>query len=253
MVDNPGMNDVNKQLTLGDASPRALNQELEPRSSAEVAIVEALRQGDEQAFAQLVEQHHASLRRMARLYVSSSAIADEVVQDTWLAVIQGVWAFEGRSSLKTWIYRILINRAKTRSLREGRSTRFDDAGPDVPAATEGFEDSVHPGSDVGDPGSRGRHVVSHTRKPVVTDASLPDPGLSPEARLLTQEARGKIEAALESLPPNQRIVITMRDLEGCSSEEVCNVLGLTETNQRVILHRARSRVRIMLKGYLQEP
>jgi RNA polymerase sigma-70 factor, ECF subfamily len=223
-------------------------------SAADAAVVEALRQGDEQAFARLVDQLHASLRRMARLYVSSPAIADEVVQDTWLAVIQGVWAFEGRSSLKTWIFRILINRAKTRAVREGRTLQFVDAEADDLEAPERPVDSAHTGSDATDPGSSGRRAVaSHTRRPVEADASLRDPGPSPEARLLTQEARRQIQAALESLPTSQRIVITMRDLEGCSSEEVCNVLGLTETNQRVILHRARARVRAMLKDYLQEP
>src|SRR5262249_15804101 len=104
MVDSPGLNDVNGPPAPDQVSPGAWIQEPEPRSPADAAIIEALRRGDEQAFAQLVEEHHASLRRMARLYVASPAIADEVVQDTWLAVIQGLWAFEGRSSLKTWIF-----------------------------------------------------------------------------------------------------------------------------------------------------
>src|SRR4029453_16001805 len=160
----------------------------------------------------------------------------------------------GRSSLKTWIFRILINRAKTRAAREGRTIRFEDAEVNDPAVLESPQESRHGGSDAPDSGSSGRRSVgSHTRRLVVADASLRDPGPSPEARLLTQEARGQIQAALESLPASQRIVITMRDLEGCSSEEVCNVLGLTETNQRVILHRARARGRAMLKDYLQEP
>jgi RNA polymerase sigma-70 factor (ECF subfamily) len=193
-------------------------------AAAEAAVIEALRHGDEEAFARLVDQHQAALRRMARIYVSSAAVADEVVQDTWLAVIQGVWAFEGRSSLKTWIFRILINRAKTRALREARSVPLPDAGT---GELSRLEDSFDPAQ---------------------SDADLS----SPESRALTGEARALVRAAIDALPRRQRVVITMRDLEGCSSEEVCNVLGLTETNQRVLLHRARSKVRSMLARYFRE-
>jgi RNA polymerase sigma-70 factor (ECF subfamily) len=190
----------------------------------EAALIQALRSGDENAFARLVDQHHASLCRVARLYVSSQAVADEVVQDTWLAVIQGLWAFEGRSSLRTWIFRILINRAKTRAVRESRT---------VPFAEMAEDDS-------------GIEARSRTR------AERRDPAPSPESGLLTQEAALQLRAAIEALPANQRIVITMRDLEGCSSEEVCNVLGLSETNQRVVLHRARYRVRSRLAAYFRK-
>jgi len=226
------MSEAGKGITASGASSEADAQTARPRAlTDDEAVIEALRHGDDEAFTRLVDQLHASLRRIARLYVSSPAVADEVVQDTWLAVIQGVWAFEGRSSLRTWILRILINRAKTRALREGRTAPFAEVGVDDLEPPEDTTGAAHSPA-AGEPGS-----------------SLRCPGPSPEARLLTNEARAQIQAAINALPARQRLVITMRDLEGCSSEEVCNVLGLSETNQRVILHRARSKVRAMLAAY----
>lgn len=201
----------------------------------DVAVIEALRRGDEEAFTRLVQQHHRALQRIARLYVSSPATAEEVVQDTWLAVIRGIWAFEGRSSLRTWILRILINRSKTRAVREGRSVPFSDG---VAADREETLEA--------DRETREVVVENAPAGEVPAPASLHDPGPSPEEAFLTEEARARLRGAIETLPPNQRLVITMRDLEGCSSEEVRNVLGLTETNQRVILHRARLGVRARL-------
>jgi RNA polymerase sigma-70 factor, ECF subfamily len=212
-------------------------------SKADAAVIAALRGGDEEAFTRLVDQHDAALRRIARLYVSSPAVADEVVQETWLAVIQGIWAFQGRSSLKTWILRILINRAKTRALREGRTVPFADAGVIQTAGSAPWGSS----GDARDPDFSGRSDPEGGR-----GASLLDPRPSPEARLLTREARAHLRAAIDSLPANQRMVITMRDLEGYSSQEVCNALGLTETNQRVILHRARATVRGSMAAYFRE-
>ncbi|HEX5043802.1 MAG TPA: RNA polymerase sigma factor [Candidatus Polarisedimenticolaceae bacterium] len=195
-------------------------------SAADLALVAALRRGDETAFARLVEEHHASLRRIARLYLSSAAVADEVVQDTWLGVIQGVWAFEGRSSLKTWILRILTNRAKTRALHEGRTAAIAGWGTDGP---EGPGDV--PGSAPSPP--------------------LRDPAPSPEASLLAQETSERFRSAIAALPPKLKLVLTMRDVEGSSSAEVRNVLGITETNQRVLLHRARRKVRTALRAYVE--
>ena len=204
----------------------------------DVSVIEALRRGDEDAFARLVDQHHASLRRVARLYVSDRAVAEEVVQDTWLGVIQGIWAFEGRSSLKTWIYRILINRAKTRATREGRMVPFArfDADMDVAdgaVAPDRFEPADHP--------ARAGH---RTHPPRDRDAS-------PEHLLLTQEARQRLERAIGALPEHQRLVMILRDVEGRSTEEVCNALGFQETNVRVLLHRARAKVRVALEPYLE--
>jgi RNA polymerase sigma-70 factor (ECF subfamily) len=195
------------------------------------ALLDALRRGDEEAFARLVGEHHASLRRVARLYAANAAIADEIVQDAWLGVIRGIWAFEGRSSLKTWIFRILVNRARTRAVRESRSTAFTGTLP-----TEG---STTPNSGHGFP------AADHWSHPTL------DPDASPERTLLTKELRGALRTIIDALPSNLRIVLWLRDIEGWSSEEVCNALAIQETNQRVLLHRARSRVRVALEPYLE--
>jgi RNA polymerase sigma-70 factor (ECF subfamily) len=194
-------------------------------SLEESALLEALRRGEEEAFARLVAAHHASLRRVARLYVASAAIADEVVQDTWLGVIRGLWAFEGRSSLKTWIFRILVNRARTRAVRESRSASL--AG----LLTEGG------GAEPDAPGS--------------PEHAPPDPDSSPERTLLTRELGERLRAVIDALPANLRIVLWLRDVEGWSSEEVCSALAIQETNQRVLLHRARLRARSALEPYLE--
>lgn len=227
------MTEAGHEITDGDVPVKARGTMPLPSREDAVAL-EALRRGDEEAFTRLVHQHQQALLRIARMYVCSSAIADEVVQDTWLAVIRGLWAFEGRSSLKTWILRILINRSKTRARREGRTVPFLEPAEENPAAAE---DPATPES-AGDFSPRDGDRIG--------TAPLHDPAPSPEASLLTEEARVRIRAAVAALPSNQRLVITMRDLQGCTSEEVCNALGLSETNQRVILHRARARVRTLL-------
>jgi len=209
-------------------------------TAADLSLVEALRDGDEQAFLTLVETHQASLRRVARLYVGNVAVIDEVIQDTWLGVIQGLWAFEGRSTLKTWIFRILINRAKTRAVREGRTVPFASLGLDDP---DDAEIAVNP--------DRFLHP-DHPTEPGHWTHAPRDLGPSPERRLVTQETQERIRAAIDTLPPKQRLVLSLRDVEGWSSGEVCNTLGLTETNVRVLLHRARSKVRAALAPYLEE-
>ena len=206
-------------------------------SLEESALLDALRRGDEDAFARLVGEHHASLCRVARLYVASAAIADEVVQDTWLGVIRGIWAFEGRSSLKTWIFRILVNRARTRAVRESRDARFNGTlSTETGAASESSVDHLSPFADSSD--------LGHGAQP------SPDPDSSPERSLLTKELREKLVAVIDTLPANLRIVLWLRDVEGWPSDEVCNALAIQETNQRVLLHRARSRVRAALEPYL---
>ena len=208
-------------------------------SPEESALLDALRRGEEDAFARLVGEHDPSLRRVARLYVANAAIADEVVQDTWLGVIRGIWAFEGRSSLKTWIFRILVNRARTRAVRESRSAPFTGAlSPETGAEPESPVSPEHSplGDDSFAPGPWARP---------------PDVGSSPELSLLTKELRERLRTVIDVLPSNLRIVLWLRDVEGWSSEEVCNALAIQETNQRVLLHRARSRVRAALEPYFE--
>jgi RNA polymerase sigma-70 factor (ECF subfamily) len=202
----------------------------------ELQLVEALREGDERAFEELIRMYQAALLRVAQIYVSSRAVAEEVVQETWLAVLNGIDRFEGRSSLKTWIFRILANRAKTRAQREGRTIPFSalrqpDTVPEAAVDADRFNDPEHP------------RWPGHWSSP---------PSNWPEDRLLGDETQRVIEDSIEKLPAAQRAVITLRDVQGWSAEEVCNALELSETNQRVLLHRARSKVRRALEEYLGE-
>ncbi len=202
----------------------------------DATLLQALRDGDEAAFAALVERHHAALLRLAMTFVPGQAVAEEVVQDTWIAVLEGVSRFEGRSSLKTWIFRILTNQAKTRGVRERRTVPVSPLGPsadDEPAVDpERFQSSGY--------------WTGHWAAP---PASWEEN--TPERLLLTKECGQHLEKAIEALPPVQRQVLTLRDVDGLSSEDVCNVLEISETNQRVLLHRARSRVRRSLERYLE--
>jgi RNA polymerase sigma-70 factor (ECF subfamily) len=199
-------------------------------------LVEALRDRDERVFEQLTREYSSALLRVAQIYVSSSAVAEEVVQETWLGVLNGIERFEARSSLKTWIFRILTNIAKTRAQREGRTLPFSalERPGTVPEPAVGPERFLPP---------------DHERWPGHWSAR-PEPW--PEDRLLAAEARSVVKEAIEALPPAQRAVISLRDVEGWRSDETCNALGLTETNQRVLLHRARSRVRQALEDYFSE-
>jgi RNA polymerase sigma-70 factor (ECF subfamily) len=194
----------------------------------------ALRLGDEAAFVRLVDGLSPGLLRMARLYVSTDAAAEEVVQETWLGVLRGLDRFEGRSSLKTWIYRILINIAKTRGVRDSRSLPFSSAF----AGAGEDEEALGPDRFLSD---------DHDRYPGHW-AVGPVPW--PADALETAEALRVIEETVERLPGRQREVITLRDMVGCSAEETCNALGLSENNQRVLLHRARTRVRAALEKEL---
>src|ERR1051326_1652832 len=197
----------------------------------DAALVARLPAGDESAFRALIEMYHAMLVRVARMYVSTQAVAEEVAQETWLAVLEGIDRFEGRSPLKTWLFRIRANRAKTRGIREGRSLPFSSLEADEPAVEP---DRFHGGE---------HNWPGHWAAP---------PAGFPEERLLAGETRGLIEGAIGGLPPTQRAVISLRDIEGWSAEDVCNALTLSETNQRVLLHRARSAVRAALERYLEE-
>ena len=195
-------------------------------------LVTRLRQGDEAAFTTLIDRHHGALRRLARMFVSSDAAAEEVAQDTWVAVLDGLETFEQRASLKTWIFRILVNRAKTKGVREARSVPMSALGSDDEESAEGAVDPSR---------FDGRGMWSAPPQRWETD--------TPENLLLRKELVGELERAISQLPERQRSVVVMRDALGWSSEEVCNVLELNETNQRVLLHRARSRLRAMLEHY----
>jgi RNA polymerase sigma-70 factor (ECF subfamily) len=198
-------------------------------------VVDALRAGDEPTFARLVQDYSPGMLRVARMFVSSRAIAEDVVQDAWIGVLNGIDRFEGRSSLKTWIYRILTNTAKTRAVREGRSIPFSSlaAGDD--------EGAVDPDRFLGDDSRFPGHWAAPPRRWDV----------QPEGRLLAAETLAVVEREIEKLPPNQAVVVTMRDVEGFDAEEVRNALEISETNQRVLLHRARSRLRRALEEYLE--
>ena len=198
-------------------------------SDEDTDLLEAAGHGDEAAFRTLIERHGAGLLRLARMYVSSPQVAEEAVQETWIGVLRGAHRFEGRSSVRTWITRILVNQAKTAAQREGRSVPFADLGDDI----EPF------------------HAVDPDRFGVAGEWSIPPREWErPEERLLAGETRAVVERAIAALPVTQRVTITMRDVEGLSSAEACAALGISEGNQRVLLHRARSRVRDALEDYL---
>jgi RNA polymerase sigma-70 factor (ECF subfamily) len=208
---------------------------LEPRSGVpdEVALVARLRDGDEQAFEALVSRNYATMIAVARTYVQSRAVAEEVVQEAWLGVLQSLERFEGRSSLKTWIIAIVVNKAKTRAVREGRTVPF--------ASVYGDEPAVDPA----------RFRRSGETYPGHWDSPPRRWSAPPDVVAADRETWREAMQAIAALPPAQQAVIRMRDLLGCSSEEVCSALDLSPANQRVILHRARSRVRAALEVHVR--
>jgi RNA polymerase sigma-70 factor, ECF subfamily len=218
-------------------SPPTAPVENRPASAEEARLVEALRAGDEDAFVDLVRLHGPTMLRVARLYVSSRAVAEDVVQETWLAVLTGVGRFEGRSSFRTWLFRILANRARTRAIKEGRSVPFSALSDEEVAADE---PSVDPNRFRGQEERFADHWTSSPQR----WAELPD------ARLLSRETLAVVENAAASLPPAQRAVLIMRDIVGWGGNEVCEVLEISATNQRVLLHRARTRVRKAIEQHL---
>src|SRR6266478_9475944 len=205
----------------------------------DAGLIAARKLRDEAAFVTLVERYPAPLLRLALVYCRSLAIAEEIVQDTWLGVIQGIDRFEGRASFKTWLFQILVNRARTRAVREGRTLSFSSLTDE--AKTPG-EPAVPPERfrPADDPWPNNWALPPHSW------------GESSDARLLAEETMELVSRAIAQLPPAQRQVITLRDVEGFTSEDVCNVLEISETNQRVLLHRARSRVRAALEAHLDE-
>jgi RNA polymerase sigma-70 factor, ECF subfamily len=203
---------------------------------ADAALLERLRAGDEDAFMTLVDKYGPLMLRIALTHVRSRAVAEEVVQEAWLGVLQGLNRFEGRSSLKTWILRIVANIARTRGEREARSVPLSSLGPDTgedepavdPDRFFGADHPMYPGGWAVPPHSWAR---------------------MPEEQLLAGETLEQVRAAIAKLPPRQQEVIELRDVEGWEPEEVSQALDLTPGNQRVLLHRARSKVRAELERY----
>jgi RNA polymerase sigma-70 factor, ECF subfamily len=208
-----------------------------PARSDDAELIEALKAGDETAFVELIPAHHSMLLRVAMTYVSSRAVAEEVVQETWLGVLNGLDRFEARSSLKTWIFKIAANIARTRAVRESRCLPFSSL-PRTDA--DGHDPAVDPDRFL---------APDHARSPSHW-ARGPAAWETPEERLLSDETRDVILAAIEQLPPAQRLVITLRDIEGWSADEACQALELSDGNQRVLLHRGRSKVRAALERHL---
>jgi RNA polymerase sigma-70 factor (ECF subfamily) len=201
-------------------------------------LLDRLRAGDEAAFRALVTRHDRAMRRMALSFVPSPSVADEVVQETWLAVIRGLDRFEGRSSLKTWIFRILVNRAQSRGAREQRTTPFSALA--VPGEDAGG--TVDPERFLGaDSAFAGYWCVPPSRFFEL-----------PEEQLLAGETLALVQEAIGALPARQQQVIRLRDVEGWDAEEVCESLSLSAANQRVLLHRARAAVRAALEAHMSE-
>ena len=193
-------------------------------AESDESLLVRLRAGDESAFLALVTRYQASMVRVARSFVPNEAVAEEVAQDTWIGVVRGVDRFEGRSSFKTWLFRILVNRARTAGVREHRHDTFD---PTEPAVSPDRFDAT---------GAWAEPVT-----PWESDA---------DDRLVAATWGPSLRAALDGLPERQRDVVLLRDVEGLSSEDVCAVLGISEGNQRVLLHRGRSRLRAALESEL---
>lgn len=203
----------------------------------EAPLVAALRAGDESAFRDLVQRYHTALVRLARARVASHAVAEEVAQDTWLAVIRGLAGFEGRSSLKTWIFRILVNQARKRGAGERRT---------IPMSSLGTSDEDAPVVDPERFEPEGQRWAGHWCAPPVPWTDLP------AERLIGKETVAVVVSAIDELPDRQREVVTLRDVAGWTAAEVCDLLAISEGNQRVLLHRGRSRVRARLEHSLVE-
>lgn len=206
----------------GERRPRVRRSTLRPMATDE-ELLDRLRAGDEEAFVTMVGRYNDSLIRLARTYVPSDAVAEEAAQDTWMGVVRGVDRFEGRSSFKTWLFHILVNRARTAGTREPRTLPF--TGPE-PAVDPSRFDSA-----------------GAWAQPLESWADTDD-------RLVAASWSQCLQEALADLPPRQREIVVLRDMEGLPSTDVCEVLGITEGNQRVLLHRGRSRLRSVLESEL---
>jgi RNA polymerase sigma-70 factor (ECF subfamily) len=205
----------------------------------ENALLNLLRQRDEIAFTQLIDQYHSSLVRLACIYVQDSTTAEEVAQETWLAVLHGLDRFAGRSSLKTWIFTILTNKAKTRSQRDNRTVSYTDLEEPLQS-----QPTVDP--------KRFKDPSAHAWPNHWAAGSEPVSWVGiPEEIFLSQETMNLVRETIDALPENQRLVITLHDQDELSTQEICNILGISETNQRVLLHRTRARVRQAVENYFE--
>jgi RNA polymerase sigma-70 factor (ECF subfamily) len=202
----------------------------------ESTLIAGLRDGDETLFAQLVDQHTPSMLRVARGYVPSREIAEEVVQETWIALLRGIDNFEGRSSLRTWLFAVMLNIAKARGVRERR-----DADAAIAAYTGGTVDAAR--FRTGEDPWPGHWREGQEPSP------FPD---TPEGSVLGDELIDVARRELDTLPERQRVVVTLRDMLGFDSSEVCELLDISVANQRVLLHRGRAAVRAVLEDYLED-
>jgi RNA polymerase sigma-70 factor (ECF subfamily) len=213
---------------------RATVHLIDPARAPDDALLEAVRGGDERAFVALVQRYCGLMLRVALGHVRGRAVAEEVVQEAWTAVLSGLDGFEGRATFKTWLMRILTNRAKTRGEREARSVPFSALAGD------------------GDDDLDGVVPAGRRRLPGMWAGGAGIWSALPPERMLAGELRARLRQAIDRLPARQRTVISLRDVEGWSPEQVCEALGVSEGNQRVLLHRARSRVRADLERYLAD-
>ena len=226
VIEEPGL------LTTAHSDARGL------LSEADTELVDRLRAGDADAFAQLVENWSPLMLRLARTHVSTPASAEEIVQETWLAVIRGLDRFEGRSSLRTWVFRILTNQAKTRGVREARIVPWSSVVPEEQGPT------VDPDRFRG-PDDRWPGGWTVEGRPSAWEPS-------PESSAISGDIRDRLAVALAELPERQRVVVSLRDVHGLSSDEVCDALGITTANQRVLLHRGRAGLRASLEDYYRD-
>jgi RNA polymerase sigma-70 factor (ECF subfamily) len=227
---------------LEGATPEAADAQAAAAAAAaeDRRLVQGLRAGDEAVYTELVRGWHPAMVRVARMYVRDRSVAEEVVQETWLAVLGGIDRFEGRSSLKTWVFRILTNRAKTRGVREARSVPFSALGGDAEAQA-------------GEPAVPAERFLSPDNPRTPSAWATPPRSWAsiPEERLEARETLDCIRMAIADLPDAQRAVIALRDIDGWSAAEVRDALEITDANQRVLLHRARSKVRMACETELE--
>ena len=198
-----------------------------------------LRAGDEAAFREIVAEYGGRLSRLARSFSRNDAVIEEAVQETWMAVIRGIHGFEGRAPLRTWIFGILVNQARRLAVREYRQAQLAAGGNIAAGAHDAAEDG-----EAREPGMGGNGMW--------VEAPAPWGMENPESAMLSAETLRVIESALAELPEAQRQVVVLRDVEGLSPEEICNILEISDTNQRVLLHRGRARVRQALDRYVKD-